>query len=230
MLDAAPVLMVKNEERFIASILAPVIHAFGFGIVGDTGSTDRTREIVAGIPGAILIEYGALTMREVGQCRAWLANEAKILGYKWAFLVDGDELYDWEALEFIAGQTMPPEARLGYTSLVNVDEGDAGEFWLMNNAFGRMAVFPTDAVWRGEYPFESPVLYGDAIQNPKLNHYLAVPPGRVWHGYHLHRSRRSGADAAVYLREQKQKQFCMQDIPGVKRVERVILPLLGQPE
>lgn len=229
MLNAAPVLMVRNEERFIASVLHPILAAFGFAIVGDIGSTDQTREIVAAIPGAILIPYGPLSMKDVGQCRAWLALEAKKLGYKWAFLVDGDELYEVEALEHIAEQDMPEGARLGYTSLVSVDEDERGNFWTLDNMFGRMAVFPTDAEWRGEYPFESPVLYGDAIQNPKLNHYFTLPPGAPYHGYHLHRLRRSGHDANVHLRQQKQYQFSMQNVPGIKRVEKIVLPLVTNP-
>ena len=58
--DLAPVVLVKNEETWLERVLRPLVSQFGIAIVGDTGSTDATRDVARALAGVELLELGLL--------------------------------------------------------------------------------------------------------------------------------------------------------------------------
>lgn len=202
--------MIRNEENYIAQVLGCLLGAFQQVIVGDTGSTDRTVEIIAGIPGVYAIEYGEQDARVLGWVRKDLANRAIGMGFEWGFLVDGDELYHPEALRLFLERGMPAGKRLGFSKLLTLDQDESGQLWETDDVFDRTLVFRLDDAWSGDYPYEFPMAFAE----PRSYHYYTeFPPGLEVHGYHLHRLRRSPHDEWVYLRRKKQLQLAMHDKP-----------------
>lgn len=223
---AIPVTMVRNEELVIRAILKPLVEVFPLVVVGDTGSTDRTVEICKEYPKVRVVEYGPLTMDKVGKVRQWLAGYVKNAGYQYAWMVDGDELYYPEAMEFILRHGPSDEMTMGFSQLVSVDLDSEGNFWRMDDVYSRTAIWHVDDKWNGDYPFESPACMAE--DGSRWKYYpIDKPEERNWHGYHLHRLARSPKDGEVYLRVQKQYQFCMADMESVHRVEKVDLSWWG---
>lgn len=206
-INVAPVVLVKNEEIWIGRVLKPLLSQFGIAIVGDTGSTDSTRDEVASLPGVELIEFGPLDMKALGQARRELGRRAIELGCEWIMQVDGDELYHPQALALIAEHPVPEGGKLGFTTMITLDPDPDGSVWLLEDVFARAAIMPADVGWAGEYPFEAPVVFG----RQEGFFYYPVPEGLRWHALHLHRFQRSPHDDAVIYRQQKQHQFAMRD-------------------
>lgn len=208
MVDLAPVVLVKNEEIWLERVLRPLVSQFGIAIVGDTGSTDATRDVARGVRGVELLELGPLGAPQLGQARRTLGRRALELGRQWIMQVDGDELYHPAALAQIAANPMPEGRQLGFTAMLTIDQDEAtGEYWELDDLFSRAAVMPAGVAWAGDYPFEAPVVFGD----PRNFFYWDAPPGLRYHALHLHRLQRSPHDSAVMLRQQKQHQFSMID-------------------
>ena len=223
---AIPVTMVKNEELVMRAILKPLVEVFPLVVVGDTGSTDRTVEICKEHPSVKVVEYGPLTMDKVGKVRQWLAGYVKKAGYQYAWMVDGDELYHAEAMEFILKQGPIAGMTMGFTQFVSVDVDDNGKFWLMGDVYSRTSIYHVDDRWSGVYPFESPACMAE--NGGRWKYYpIDNPSERNWHGYHLHRLVRSPLDGDVHLRVQKRYQFCMRDNDNVKRTHPVDLSAWG---
>jgi hypothetical protein len=215
-MDVLPVVMCRNEERWIEHVLRPLWMVFGVAIVGDTGSNDGTLPILRRLQneGRIaLTEYGLLAPAALGQLRKELAQQAVARGAAAALLVDGDEVYSAEALQMVADEGLPAGCTLSFTTGVLVDEDADGGFYELTPPVGnlnRTAIFlPTDR-WQGEYPFESMAAHADN----QPHHYHAAPDGFRYHYIHLHRCRRSTKDADVPLRVENRKRYCMQEIPG----------------
>ncbi|HNU04152.1 MAG TPA: glycosyltransferase [Anaerolineae bacterium] len=213
-MQIAPVVLIKNEEAWIARVLRPLVAQFGIALVGDTGSTDATLSEAASVPGVEVIEMGPMDVQALGQARRSLGLRAQALGYDWIFQVDGDELYHPAALAMIAATTPPPGGQLGFTSMCTLDPDESGAIWELDDVFCRAAVMPADVAWKGEYPFEAPVVFHD----PGTFFYYPAVDGLRFHALHLHRFQRSRHDDAVVLRRQKQFQFALQDreVPRVQ--------------
>ena len=215
----APVVMIRNEEYVIGAVLEPLCKVFEHVYVGDTGSTDKTCEIARGFSQVVFQQFGMMRPRDLAQVRWHLAQKARSHGYEWAMMVDGDELYTVEGLRQIVGQQMQAGKRLGYTVLISVDRDEKGQFWLMDDKYNRTAVFRTDEPWVGEYPFEGVKTFWQ----PETFQYF---DGDL-HGYNLHRLVRSPMDGDVYMRSEKRLQYCLADMPQIKRVEKVTVPGLS---
>jgi glycosyltransferase involved in cell wall biosynthesis len=223
-LNAIPVVQCRNEERFIAQVLTPLVSVFGYALVGDTGSDDDTLPILrewqaAGKIG--LTEYGVLDMAGVGRVRPQLGQQALALGARFMFLCDADEIYNMRALYGIAHTVMPDDKWLGFTYGGQIDEKD--EKWYDLTApfclVGRTAVIRNVDVWRGDYPFEGP---SDFDHHDKF-FYFPATPGLRYQYLHVHRLWRSRRDAVVPWRTQKQYQFALADHPNVGLADEVDL-------
>lgn len=215
-----PILLIRNEEWIIGPVLEAATAAFGWALVGDTGSTDATLEIARAVHWARVVALGNLSPRDLGQARGLLARIGREMGATWGLQIDGDELYDIEQLKEIARIPIPGGKRAGFTKLVTIDYDEAtGEFWELNDVFSRLALFPLSDRWIGEYPFE----YPESFDDRDAHFYYTIADGAV-HGIHLHRLRRSPRDSDVYLREQKRFQFAMQEKPQVTRVRPLRAP------
>jgi hypothetical protein len=217
-----PVLLVKNEEYWIRQVVAPLVKAFGHAVVTDTGSTDDTVALLKDMEGVILNTYTNLSPLEMGQCRAWMQADAKILfGATHILLVDGDELYPSKYLDFIKQYPMPDNAISGFTSGVECTELLNGECWKLGRPTGdlvmlnRQAIISVESKWKGKYPFESPDTY---VPGDPTNYYWKSPDASYCF-YHIHQMTRSSRDMEVYLREEKKYQFSLQDAPEIKPAE-----------
>ncbi len=180
-----PILMVKNEEYVIRAVLDAALEAFGWALVGDTGSRDATVEIVRALPGVRLVTFGALDPRALGQARGVLARLAQEMGAAWGFQIDGDELYDPARLAEIARYAPPEGKRCGFTRMVTIDD-DGQVFWELDDVFSRLALFPLTDDWIGEYPFEAPASWCD-----ETNYFYYPIADDAIHAVHLHRLQRS---------------------------------------
>ena len=84
--------LVKNEERWIWYALMSALDFVDEIIVGDTGSTDRTVEIIRSInsPKIHFSEYGSVDKQEFTNCRNRQLEQAT---GDWLLVLDGDELW-----------------------------------------------------------------------------------------------------------------------------------------
>lgn len=211
-----PILVIKNEEIWIARVVSALATVFPAIIITDTGSTDHTVEEIQrlDVPADIhLVRHDNLPPSEIGPARQAMQDIAKRLyGAERVFLVDGDELYPTKYLRFIANNPMPADAPGGFTSGVEATELQNGECWLFDVGCNRHAVFSVDSKWNGSYPFESPDSY---IPGDPRNHYWPSPDPS-YRFYHIHQMRRSWKDEDVFMRKQKQYQFGLADHPEIK--------------
>ncbi len=209
----APIVLIRNEERFIQAVLRPLVEICPMVVVGDTGSTDdtlaRVRAVQQTAPNLHVMELGELAPAELGRARFTLSQEAARLGAEWIMVVDGDELYSRAALRTVCAAEMPAGAELGFVTHCSIDEDEAGQCWLLADRFNRAAINRPGVAWHGTYPFESPIVFADGRNR---YHYFSPPDPPGFHAVHLHRLRRSAADAVVYMRQQKQFLFSMQQV------------------
>jgi glycosyltransferase involved in cell wall biosynthesis len=84
--------LVRNEEKWIWFALMSVINHVDKILVWDTGSTDKTIEIVKSIknPKIEFKEYGSVTKETYPQARQAMLKATKA---DWLFILDGDEIW-----------------------------------------------------------------------------------------------------------------------------------------
>ena len=211
-----PVVLTKNEERFIRACLTPLSKVFPVVIVADTGSTDSALEIMATIPNLHMMYYNHPDMELVGKIRGYMAWTAKQMGATHVWQIDGDEIYSTKYLRYILDNPMPEGMLAGYTLGVECAELPNGEIWKYDTDFNRCAVFSVDAKWRGAWPYESP----DAWQpdNPETQyHWQSTEP--YHHFLHMHHLVRSSKDAEVTGRVEYRNLFALQTKPELQPSE-----------
>jgi glycosyltransferase involved in cell wall biosynthesis len=198
-------MMVKNEERYIEQTLRSVLPFVEHAIIVDTGSTDRTVEIVE----RLVEEYSddqtsiEFVQRDVaGDSIVWDGNHlsAELTNIrndslertttKWVWQVDGDEIYTDAAIN---------DVRLAMASL-EYDQGIVGVMvpikwcvndteWALPGPFPKtLRVMPARGEWIGEFPNEFLYVDGTPIHihdprctttsNPFLHMSMALHPER----------------------------------------------------
>lgn len=105
-----------------------------------------------------------------------------------------------------------PDGYTGFVKMLSIDQETNLDLWEMNDLFNRHSVSPVSSVWRGTYPYDVPSSYDD----PSKYFYYPLPDGFRYHAVHLHRLQRSRFDYNVVKRIEKQKLFCLKDLP-IKR-------------
>lgn len=216
-----PALMIRNEEYYIREVVQPLVDVFGWAVICDTGSEDKTLSILDSIPGAIVTQFGKCTPKELTDVRGemmWIARQHLA---DHVLLVDGDELYSRDALMLIRDYPIPPGGVTGFTTMLTLDPDDDGKLWEMNDPFTRHCLLPVDDIWSGEYPYDVPSSYAD----PSGYFYYPHFPNGRYHAVHLHRLQRSSLDANTILRREKQFQFGLQDLPNIVKTIPYSYPL-----
>jgi glycosyltransferase involved in cell wall biosynthesis len=203
--DITACVLVKNEAHFIAHVVSPLLKKLGAVLVFDTGSEDGTPDICEGM-GCKVVRKNPQSQDELGSYRTEMNAMAET---PWTMIVDGDELNPVELLDDIAKHEVLPGKIVGFTPMISVDFVD-GQYVMMDDKFSRLALHPRGTIYKGDYPFESPVTFADPgnffyIQSPHM-------------AYHLHRLNRSPLDDRVFMRKDKQFLYSLQE---------KVLPVIG---
>lgn len=92
--------LVRNEERWIWYSLNSVIDYLDKILVWDTGSTDKTVQIIKSIknPKISFRECGTVTSETFAQARQKMLEKTKA---DWLFLIDGDEIWTKEGIKTV---------------------------------------------------------------------------------------------------------------------------------
>lgn len=90
--------LIKNEERFVEPAIRAALPLVSRVLVYDTGSTDRTLEIVSGIRSdkIELVQKSGSSRRELTRYRNEMRERTET---EWYMLIDGDEIYPATAVE-----------------------------------------------------------------------------------------------------------------------------------
>lgn len=92
--------LVRNEERWVWYAINSVINYLDKILVWDTGSTDKTVQIIklTKSPKISFQDYGSVTKETFAQARQEMLKQTKA---DWLFLIDGDEIWTKEGISKI---------------------------------------------------------------------------------------------------------------------------------
>jgi len=120
-------MIVKNEEKVIERCLSSVSHLVDEVVVVDTGSTDRTKELVLRYTSRV---YDFDWINDFSAARNYAASKA--LG-KWILVLDADEYIDEENFkEFILKLKEDNDRNDSYYATILNFTGDFGESLVQN--------------------------------------------------------------------------------------------------
>lgn len=163
--------MVKNEERYIGQTLRSVLPFVEKAIIVDTGSTDKTIEIIESLISPFSSRFPApevnFIKREITKdSRVWdgnhlnqdltnLRNEMlSMTETDWVWQVDGDEIYPYgsiQALESSVPLLSGPMVGLMHPIKWCVSDTE----YINPGPFHKtLRVFPANGFWQGEFPNE----------------------------------------------------------------------------
>ena len=94
--------IVKNEENFVWFAINSILDYVNKMIIWDTGSTDKTVEIIKSIgsPEISFEEKGPVSPQEFAKLRGEMV---KMTDTDWIFILDGDEIWSKAGIEEIIG-------------------------------------------------------------------------------------------------------------------------------
>lgn len=204
--NTTPCLMIKNEEYWIYYVLRDLMAVFPKLILLDTGSTDKTVEVVeeaAKIHNCctiLLIEEHYTNPFHIGEGRNKLRNLCET---HWMFLVDGDEIWREDKLQKLLQQEIPDNTEVIMTGAKNIEDVE-GKLQLREHDTANMdRLFAPSIHWnRTDYPFESYGLNG-TFPMEKV-HYAPADQVYEWHVRHTLRSSLNGH---AFFREEKKGYF-----------------------
>ena len=104
--NCIPIILIKNEEKYIEKVVSSALKLSGVVIVGDTGSTDKTPDIVQSFERVVYVPMGEMTPSLLGLARNVLFGYARDMSAEFVFIVDGDELYLPDQMEFLGKQSI----------------------------------------------------------------------------------------------------------------------------
>lgn len=95
--------LVRNEEKWVWFALMSVINHVDKILVWDTGSTDKTVDIIKGInsPKIEFREYGSVTKETYPRARQAMLEATKA---DWLFILDGDEIWTDNGIEQVVNE------------------------------------------------------------------------------------------------------------------------------
>lgn len=198
-----PCIQCKNEEYWIHYVMREPLKLFERMIILDTGSTDATKEIiketVKEIGGRVTLieeDYGS-DANKIGNGRNLLRAECPT---HFMFLIDADEVYPKESLEFMLSCNVPDTTDVVMFGSWNVEDVK-GELKLRTNDLANKDSLFTSAIkWTAlSYPFEGYGLSENFINKGK-GFYLPAP--QVY-AYHMRHTQRSSKNWEAFFRKDK---------------------------
>lgn len=196
--DITAHMIVKNEEQWAWYAVMSVIEHVDVLLIYDTGSTDKTANIITSIksPKIQFFKKGRVNAQQLVNLRNEQISKTKT---EWFILLDGDEVWPKKTIiEFMSalkkchqninGVVVPTIVPVG--NLFHYQQEEAGKYELMGKK-GHMNIRGyrkrTGYLWKGLYPLEA---YSDesgkAIQENSKN--LIMLENTYWHLTHLRRS------------------------------------------
>ena len=167
--------IIKNEERWIKPALLSVIDHVSRMLVWDTGSTDKTVEVIKSInsPKIEFSQKGAVDRQGLVKLRNQQIRETKA---RWFLLVDGDEVWPEENLVQLIESIK--KAKSGTIALVNRTRNCIGDIYhYQPEEKGHYRIGPwqghlniraiknnKDLQVVGEYPDEAYIINGKPLQ------------------------------------------------------------------
>ena len=209
--------LVRNEERWVWYALSSVINYFDKILVWDTGSTDKTVEIIKTIhdPKIEFLEYGAVTRENYPQARQAMLEATAA---DWMFLIDGDEIWRKDDIRKVveAINKNGDEVESVVVKTINLvgdiyhyQEEEAGKYEIagrkghLNLRAMNMKIPGLHAA--GPHGQQG---YFDADNKPiqeRDPQKILFVPASYFHATHLSRSSKTGKDKEVPTRAQKRK-------------------------
>lgn len=210
-------MIVKNEEQWIWYAIASVINLVDEIFIYDTGSGDKTVEIIKTFHSAKIIfeKKGDVTASELISLRNEQLKKTKTL---WFMLVDGDEVWTKigitefineikKARKEINGIVVKAEIPLGDLQHYQVE--NAGKYEILGKK-GHYNIrgyrVKKNYRWQGIYPLEA---YVDENRIPiqQKNSELTLLKNSYWHMTHMYRSRVDNAKRKFEIGKHKKYQL-----------------------
>ena len=209
--------LVRNEDRWVWYALNSVIEYLDKILVWDTGSTDKTVEIIKTIknPKIEFREYGLVTKESYPQARQAMLEKTRA---DWMFLIDGDEIWRKddikEVVEVINQKGDAAESVVVKTinllgDIYHYQEEEAGKYEIA----GRRGHYNLRAINMGISGLHAAGPHGEQgyfdadgkpIQERDQKKILFVDAS-YFHATHLSRSSEKEKDKEVPTRAQKRK-------------------------
>lgn len=192
-------MMVKNEEQWVWYAIQSIIDSVDKIIIFDTGSIDKTVEIIKTIQNSkiTLTEMRNVTPEALVQLRNKQIKKTKT---DWFLLIDGDEVWPDASIKALL-QTITQakkeiigvvvKALLPIGDLYHHQEEKAGRYKLLGRrghynirAYRRVSGYQ----WQGVYPLEAYCDENGHSINAKDDQLIFLEGFAYWHLRHLHRS------------------------------------------
>ncbi len=190
--------IVRNEDRFIWYAIMSVISEVDRMIIYDTGSTDRTVEVIKSINSS-KIYFQQIPTTTSAQITNLRRRQLKLTKTDWFMLLDGDEIWNQDTIkQFTQFATSQPKRVKAVIARTRNCVGDIYHYlpestgkYHLKGVTGHLTVRAYRQLpgynWIGHYPMEA---YADR-SHQKINNQnedLAFFDNFYWHMTHLTRS------------------------------------------
>ena len=200
--------MVKNEEYWIHYVLRDAFKLFPNIIVLDTGSTDKTIDIILATANTVKRPEGSnftLLTGDYGNDAFAIGNGRNVLRKavktKWMLLVDGDEIWTIPQLEVILATDIPDGKDVVMAGSHNVEDVAGKLMFRTHDIANKDIMFMPEVEWtKTDYPFEG---YG-LTASLSMDKVYYLPADQVY-CYHMRHTKRSSQSA--FFREEKYGYF-----------------------
>lgn len=197
-------MIVKNEDKFVGFALASVLPYVSHAIIYDTGSSDKTVEIiekeivkVREINPNLVTIFKKVTVSKVSEINQLRNEQLQKTQTEWFLLVDGDEI--WPQKQLIKLFELIKSLSIQKIAVVNKTRNCVGDVWhYAGNSLGKYRLLgkighlnirlmrKKDYQIKGIYPNEAYFINGKSINQQE--NLLAFSSAWYLHTSHLYRS------------------------------------------
>ena len=196
--------MCKNEDFWIHYVIRDLLKVFPMTIILDTGSTDKTKEIIKRTEEKIGIGKIQLIEENYGNDGDRIGNGRNIMRQvcptHWMFLIDGDEIWLEDRLRRLLEFEIEPNKEIVMVGWWKIDDVNGQLKLRTNDMANRDGLIGPNVKWtRLDYPFEGYRLVEDYVEKGLVQY---IPAHEVY-GWHLRDTQRSSDNDNVYFRQEK---------------------------